>query len=279
MTATSEDFLEWGKRLEGRWVGEIKLVADWPGYDKKKGEVVQGNVTYRWRADKKAIEEIAFEGQAECRRLHFWDAGTKQIKILNIDSGGTSWTACIGRDGDKWPWTVDGSLADGTKMGGSGVDTFTPDGKFIVDGTILLGGEKQPPLHDVYQKAAAEATQTALPDNIAKELRFFVGEWTVEGEVLGMALKGHWSARWSPQRHCLLITYPLTLDGKEIFGNGVMGWDTAKKEVLVQMFYSNGVHGNRPVHGGVAGDVQGRLCRFGGRRGIQCDLRSPNQWR
>ena len=89
-TATFDDFLEWGKRLEGRWVGEIKLVADWPGYDKKKGEVVQGNVTYRWRADKKAIEEIAFEAQAECRRLHFWDAGTKQIKILNIDSGGTS---------------------------------------------------------------------------------------------------------------------------------------------------------------------------------------------
>ena len=126
-------------------------------------------------------------------------------------------------------------------MGGSGVDTFSPDGKFIVDGTILLGGEKQPPLHDVYQKAAAEVTQTALPDNIAKELRFFVGEWTVEGEVLGMALKGRWSARWSPQRHCLLITYPLTLDVKEIFGNGVMGWDTANKEVLTQIFYSNGV--------------------------------------
>jgi hypothetical protein len=242
-TATTEDFLEWGNRLQGRWVGKITLIADWPGYDKKKGEVVQGLVTYRWCVGKKAIEESALEGQAECRRLHFWDAGTKQIKIVNIDSGGTSWTACIGRDGDKWPWTVEGHLPDGSKMEGTGVDTLKADGEFIVDGTVLVGGVKQPPLHDVYQKAttAAEVTQTALPDNAVKELKFFVGDWTVEGDVLGMALKGSWSARWAPQKHCQLISYALTLNGEKVFGNGVMGWDAAKKELVVQMFYSNGV--------------------------------------
>lgn len=51
----------------------------------------------------------------------------------------------------------------------------------------------------------AEVKQTALPDNIVKELRFFVGEWTVEGDVLGKSLKGRWSTRWSPEKHCLLI--------------------------------------------------------------------------
>jgi hypothetical protein len=91
---------------------------------------------------------------------------------------------------------------------------------------------------------AAQVKQTALPDDIVKELRFFVGEWTVEGEVLGKALKGRWSAKWSPEKHCLLIRYPLALDGEEIFGNGVMGWDTATKELLIQMFYSNGVMEN-----------------------------------
>ena len=35
--ASFEDFQEWGNRLEGRWVGEIKLVADWPGLGRKAG--------------------------------------------------------------------------------------------------------------------------------------------------------------------------------------------------------------------------------------------------
>jgi hypothetical protein len=168
-------------------------------------------------------------------------------------------------------------------MEGSGVDTFQADGKFIVDGTILLDGEKQPPLHDVYQKVAtAETSQTALPEDVVKELRFFVGEWTVEGDVLGMALKGRWSARWAPQRHCLLISYPLTLDGKEVLGNGVMGWDTAKKEVLAQMFYSNGAMENvrytvdspGVFKGTLVGSTEGEA----GNAACEVRIKRPNEW-
>ena len=101
---------------------------------------------------------------------------------------------------------------------------------FVITATVLLG--------------QTEAEQSALPDNIVKELECFVGNWTVEGDVLGMDLKGRWNAKWSPRKHCLLISYPLNLDGERVFGNGIMGWDTEKEELLILMFYSNGVHEN-----------------------------------
>jgi hypothetical protein len=153
-TATYEDFLEWGNRLEGRWVGKITLIADWPGLNKKKGDVVPGHVTYRWVADKRGIEESAYLANEEAKRLHYWDAGSGQIKLVSVTSGGTTFVVSMGRDGNKWPWTAQGSLAAGTKMEGTGVDTLTTDGRFVVDGTVSLGGKELPELHDVYEKVS-----------------------------------------------------------------------------------------------------------------------------
>jgi hypothetical protein len=36
----------------------------------------------------------------------------------------------------------------------------------------------------------AEAKKPVLPEKIAQQLQFFVGEWNVEGEVAGGGLKG-----------------------------------------------------------------------------------------
>jgi hypothetical protein len=58
LTASYEDFLEWGNRLEGRWVGKVTLIADWPGFNKKAGDVVESHVTYRWVADKRGLEQV-----------------------------------------------------------------------------------------------------------------------------------------------------------------------------------------------------------------------------
>ncbi len=87
----------------------------------------------------------------------------------------------------------------------------------------------------------AEAKKPVLPEKIAQQLQFFVGEWNVEGEVAGAALKGRWSTRWSPKKHCLVINYPLSIDDQQIQGNGVFGWDTETEELMTFMFYSNGV--------------------------------------
>ena len=153
-TASFEDFQEWGKRLEGRWVVKVTFIADWPGQEKKQGEEITSHAIYRWVADRRGLEEVSIAGNSEARRLHYWDAGSRQIKILSVDSGGTTFVVSFGRKGDRWPWTAIGHLPDGTKMEGKGENTLTADGNSIVAGTVILGGKKLPTLHDVGKKVS-----------------------------------------------------------------------------------------------------------------------------
>lgn len=152
LTATFQDFQEWGKRLEGRWISKITFIDKWPGQDKKQGEVVTGHATYRWLADKHGLEEVNIAGNSESRTLHYWDAAARQIKLVIVGSEGTTWVVSMGRKGDKWPWIAKGSLHDGTKVEGEGEDTLTADGNFFVAGRVFKGGKELPKLHDVYKK-------------------------------------------------------------------------------------------------------------------------------
>lgn len=86
-----------------------------------------------------------------------------------------------------------------------------------------------------------DAKQSALPDNIVKELNYYVGEWTVEGNLAGKPLKGRWSSRWANQKQCLLVTSSLNLDGEQVHANGVSGWDAGRQEIVTMAFFSNGV--------------------------------------
>ncbi len=153
-TASYEDFLEFGRRMEGRWVGQVKLIHDWPGHDKRKGDVITSNSTVRWVADKRGLEEVSLGGGSEGRSLHFWDAAARQIKIVTTNSGGHTWVVNVGRQGDRWPWTLKGSLKDGAVFEGIGVVVFPGDGKYVIEGKCTIGGKPTDPLHDVYTKVS-----------------------------------------------------------------------------------------------------------------------------
>ena len=43
----------------------LELIADWPGINRKQGEVVSGHVTYKWIVDKQALEETSFIADGE----------------------------------------------------------------------------------------------------------------------------------------------------------------------------------------------------------------------
>jgi hypothetical protein len=81
----------------------------------------------------------------------------------------------------------------------------------------------------------------AVPSEIVEELDYFVGNWKVSGEGPLGPIEGSWSAEWSPGKVCLLIHYPGP-DPEEFLGKGIFGWNSQKKEILAQMFYSIGAH-------------------------------------
>ena len=145
---------EFGELIVGRWIGEITLVADWPGIG-KKGEKVAGHWVVRWVADKRGLEDESFTGEGTGKSIYFWDPVSKKIKNMGVDSGGTTFETEIWKEGDKWTAKSTGSLADGTKTEGTFVLIVKDGGDTIViEGEGTVGGKPTLPLRDVYKRVS-----------------------------------------------------------------------------------------------------------------------------
>lgn len=129
-------------------------------------------------------------------------------------------------------------------------------------------------------QSAGEAP--ALPDEIAKELEYFVGEWAVEGRASKGPLKGRWIVKWAPARQCLLVDYPLSVGDESSRGTGLWGWDASTKEMFWVAFYSRGAVETTREKVKAPGVYQGTYAivlngkRFEGR--IESRRAGPNEW-
>lgn len=143
---------EYGELITGRWIGDITLIADWPGLG-KKGEKVAGHWSVRWIADKKGLEDEAYTGKGTGKSIYFFDPGSKKIRNIGVDSGGTTFEMEIWKEGDKWVAKSLGYLADGTKCEGNFTLTAKDGGNtLVIEGTGTVGGKETLPLHDVYKR-------------------------------------------------------------------------------------------------------------------------------
>lgn len=150
-----EDFKQFGELVSGRWAGDITLIADWPGQEKKQGEKITGYATYKFIADGKGIEWDDVGGTTTGKTLITYDASTKYIKAFHVGSDGGNWQTVIWKKSPtEWGWKlVSGGLVDGRKLGGEGSWLFKDGGKtHIIHGKVSLDGEGLPELHDVYTR-------------------------------------------------------------------------------------------------------------------------------
>jgi hypothetical protein len=154
-TSTPQEFQEWGDLVVGRWVGDIKYVADWPGQEQGRGKTVVGYCDYHWTLDKKAIEATTIDGTASSRELHYWDAPTKNIKLFIVSSNGYTLEGVVWKKSKNvFAWRITGGgVVDGRAHGGTGETSFTDNGRTMtITGETTLGGKKNDPLKDVYKK-------------------------------------------------------------------------------------------------------------------------------
>ncbi len=153
--ADGQDLLkEYGDLMVGRWVGQVKLIADWPGTG-KQGENVVGHFTVRWISDKKGLEDEWFGGNGHGKSVYAFDPASKKIKQLGVDSGGTIAEWQIWKENGKWVFEGGGCLADGTKYKGKGVVEVSDNGNtFAYVGTFTMDGKKMLDLNDVYKRAS-----------------------------------------------------------------------------------------------------------------------------
>ncbi len=153
-TSSRAEFEEYCKAWEGRWIGEVTYVADWPGAG-KKGDKVTSYFEARIIADGNAISGEWYGGNGMGTQLAYFDAGTKQIKGVGVSSGGTIWNWIIFKKDGKWQHLSTGSNPDGSKIEEKNTITISNGGNTHTwTGTGTIGGEKMDPLHDVWRRVS-----------------------------------------------------------------------------------------------------------------------------
>ncbi|MCL4852830.1 MAG: DUF1579 family protein [Bryobacteraceae bacterium] len=285
-TSANHEHLKALQPFIGDWelTGEVQLAnrpADPFVYQRHVAWTLGGNFI-----ETRITEVVDGKAQLRHQTLIGWDKKAKQITewgFWNADLPGetAAWAETViwSKDGEKW--LVD--IADGVAKG---VFSFIDQNTYKYECQFRGDDGSENRWHFTAKRKkvspAAEAKSSALPAPIAKELDFFVGEWTVEGQQAGKAVTGRWSAKWSPQKECILLNASFTVDGEVSHGTGMSGWDSKAEEIVTRNFFSNGA----------LEDIRYKLVSPGVLKGVHsasangesfkadCEVRAnqPNEW-
>ena len=152
-TATRKEFDEFARLLTGRFASEIKLIHDWPGHTKKRGDVIAGIRMVTKVADGSAFMVTDAAGTGIGKELCVYNTSTKQIESLIVFTGGTVMKVVTWKEtSKKWNWVLTGSLEDGKKIKGRGYWEFKNKGKqlHLISDNFTIGGKPADKLHDKY---------------------------------------------------------------------------------------------------------------------------------
>jgi hypothetical protein len=69
--------------------------------------------------------------------------------------------------------------------------------------------------------------EAKIPEDLAKVMKFYVGNWTLEGSVGDAPLKGRAVFRMPPSEHCILGTVSYRCKGERSTFSLVSGWDSS----------------------------------------------------
>lgn len=142
-----------GDLIIGEWSGEGIYAADYPGVG-KKGERFTSAHTCAWIVDQAAIRCDGTGFATSSTSLFWWDAASKQVKNVGVNSGGNYSEGTVAKKGTKLVWESSGSFADGQRVTYKGETTFEDDGntQISVGATILDGVRNE--FRDVYKRVA-----------------------------------------------------------------------------------------------------------------------------
>jgi hypothetical protein len=144
---------EIGDLLVGRWMFEITWAVDYPGLG-KKGEKVIGYEVCRWIADRAALECEFMGGKANGKSTYWWDATSKQVRVLDVDSGGNWAEGTVSKQGPKLACVLSGGIIDGNRVEYKWEISFQDSGNTrISEGATILNGVRNP-FKDTHKRVA-----------------------------------------------------------------------------------------------------------------------------
>jgi hypothetical protein len=139
---TREDFEEFCRLCQGRWVCDITWAADWPGIG-KKGDTVTAYLQHTLSEDGNALVSKFIGGQGSETGIWTYDVSDRLIKSMVISSGGSVKYLKIRKSGEAWSFPEIGIEPDGTKVHSNAVLSFHDNGKTAIGiGSGMRGEEK-----------------------------------------------------------------------------------------------------------------------------------------
>jgi hypothetical protein len=151
---TREDFEEYCKLNQGRWVSETKLDADLPGVG-KKGEKVTAYYESTIAQDGNGLIETSYGGKGSTTGLVVFNPGTKRIESTSISSSGHVVHVVVYKKGNEWIFESSGYLPDGRKTEGSSTGIYSNNGNtFTGSGSDTLDGDKTDYTNDIWYKVS-----------------------------------------------------------------------------------------------------------------------------
>jgi len=152
--STREDFRELCQLVQGRWVGDVTWVADWPGFG-KRGEKVTAYTENKIAEDGNALISRFYGGDGSSTGLIVFDAGAEQIKSFGVSSGGGVGQSIMYKKGGKWVDEGTGSNPDGTKTRGTATLTITDNGNTHTwTGPTWVGEKRVDDAKDVFRRVS-----------------------------------------------------------------------------------------------------------------------------
>ena len=151
MQSTRADFQEFCQAMQGRWIGDLIWITDWPGFG-KKGDKVTAYSDYRISHNGNVLQGRFNAGPGLGIGLYHYDAGKKQIEGRWVSSGGSVWNQVIYKKDGQWHNHETGSVADGRPIVMSSIHHFSDDGKtHRRSGSVKVDGKDQEPFQDIFR--------------------------------------------------------------------------------------------------------------------------------
>lgn len=125
--ATRGDFQKLCADMQGRWVGDVTWITDWPELGKKGDKV-----TAYWLGtvceDGNVLNGKFMGGNGSETSMAYFDPAAKRIRSLAVDAGGSILRSIVYRKDGNWIQEQEVIKPDGTQ------------GKLVCVGTITDGG-------------------------------------------------------------------------------------------------------------------------------------------
>ena len=151
---TRDDFKAFCQAFQGRWVGELKWVTDWPGFG-KRGDKITAYTENRVAEDGNVMFIKWYGGNGSGTGMVVFDAAAKRIRCTWANSGGAVSQAVFWIRDKQWFHREEGCLHDGTKTEFTSAIAVSDNGNTHTwTGSGTVGGKKVDDQRDVWRRVS-----------------------------------------------------------------------------------------------------------------------------